>query len=104
MIKDRKTRVEEMAKILGHNHCYERRCDESCKVFRQKSCLGYDVAEELDKEGYRKASDVIDEFVEKITCRLNYDRDSELYDKTKISLIVNKIVEEMRQEVGSERL
>lgn len=51
------------------------------------------------RERLNKATDVIDEFMKKITCRLSYDRDSELYGKTKIVLMLNKIVAEMRQEV-----
>lgn len=56
----------------------------------------------LCKTGYRKATDVIDEFMEKITCRLSYDRDSELYGKTEIVLMLNKIADEMRKEMKND--
>ena len=57
------------------------------------------LAKQLEKARKETSTDVIDEFMKKITCRLSYDRDSELYGKTKIVLMFNKIVAEMRQEV-----
>ena len=57
------------------------------------------LAKQLEKARKETAIDVIDEFMKKITCRLSYDRDSELYGKTKIVLMLNKIVAEIRQEV-----
>ena len=93
-MKTEQEKIEEMAKdnctVVGV----------SCKECEHKKfCATIHYSEKFYNKGYRKASDVIDEFVKKIICRLSYDRDSELYGKTKIVLTLNKVASEMRQEV-----
>ena len=88
-MKTKQEQIEEMEnELLAHTPII----DIPFETFNEVAAAVYNM-------GYRKASDVIDEFVKKITCRLSYDRDSELYDKTIFVLMLNKIVAEMRQEM-----
>ena len=97
-MKTKQEQIDEMARCMGEKNFL---CADDCENCIQIPCKCKLVKQSklLYKAGYRKASDVIDEFVKKITCRLSYDRDSELYDKTIFVLMLNKIVAEMRQEM-----
>ena len=88
--------IEKMAQCMCTINDENYNC-RNCLV--NSPCIYLQCARKTYNRGYRKASDVIDEFVKKIICTLNYDRDSELYGKTKIVLTLNKIASEMRQEV-----
>lgn len=73
-MKSAEEQIAEMAKIgrqscdaLDYDsYCSTHTCNESCKIFRQQSCLEHDIAQKLYAAGYRKATDVIDEFVERL--------------------------------------
>lgn len=95
-MKNKQGQIEEMAKERNEIKDIMKLLDKCTSL--NPMCKA-EVATVVYGNNYRKASEVIDEFVEKIICRLSYDRDSELYDKTKVALILNKIAAEMRQEV-----
>lgn len=99
-MKTRQEQIEEMAKCMGEKNFL---CADDCENCIQIPCKCKLVKQSklLYKAGYRKASDVIDEFVKKLK-----ESDIAIYDEQlqKFNLFVsadkiNKLADEMRQEV-----
>ena len=75
------------------DHCLK------CYALQKYGCINFERAKELYKAGYRKASDVIDEFVE----RLKQDEESVKIGNEWKAVVrdvdIERIAAEMRQEV-----
>ena len=88
--------IEEMADALSYQCMQSKTCD-GCFA-RGRVCSDYKISEKLYKAGYRKARDVIDEFVERLKeeNEISFRR----YGKG-IGIIstIFRIADEMRQEV-----
>lgn len=88
-MKPKQEQIEEMAKVIQKIYI--------TKIFRNEYCLAQDIY----KAGYRKASDVIDEFVKRIKERtLHSCREIiNCYEVTRIETVIDDIANEMRKEV-----
>ena len=89
--------IEDVKKPLGCDYDY---CL-SCYTHARKSCMLRPQAEALYKAGYRKASDVIDEFVAKLKSKeapklLTWEYGEGYLDCIKI---IDELAAKMRQEV-----
>ena len=88
-MKNKKEQIEEMEKVIQKIYI--------TKISRNEYCLAQDIYE----AGYRKASDVIDEFVE----RLKQDEESVKIGNEWKAVVrdvdIERIVAEMRQEVDN---
>lgn len=114
---DKQKEIEEMAKITD---TAKKPCDCLCVsecikhhpncTFRNRnewSCIGNVRAESIYSAGYRKASDVIDDFVERVKERLeeftkqDYEDGVPYYhaDCEQIDNVIDDVADEMRQEV-----
>ena len=88
-MKTEQEQIEEMAKVIQKIYI--------TKISRNEYCLAQDIY----KAGYRKASDVVDEFVERVkeralqSCRKIIN----CYEVTRIETVIDDIADEMRQEV-----
>lgn len=93
MMKPKQEQIEEMAKIIcesyGTNYCKE-----FCGI---ATCSDPVIAQDIYNQGYRKASDVIDEFVERLKeeNEISFRR----YGKGIGISTIFRIADEMRQEV-----
>jgi hypothetical protein len=88
-MKPKQEQIDEMAKVIQKIYI--------TKISRNEYCLAQDIYE----AGYRKASDVIDEFVERLKAKespklLTWEYGEGYSDCIKIA---EQIVAEMRQEV-----
>ena len=88
-MKTEQEKIEEMAKVIQKIYI--------TKISRNEYCLAQDIY----KAGYRKASDVIDEFVEQIKERAlqSCHKIINCYEVTRIETVIDDIADEMRQEV-----
>lgn len=94
-MKTEQEKIEEMAKVIQKIYI--------TKISRNEYCLAQDIY----KAGYRKASDVIDEFVERVKERLeeftkqDYEDGVPYYhaDCEQIDNVIDDVADEMRQEV-----
>lgn len=92
-MKSEQEQTEEMAILLcgladtdNKNICGE------CKHRFGYECIKSNFyAEKLYKNGYRKANDIVDEYFNEIINKLEYYKESELFDSFSIRLIVNEI-------------
>lgn len=97
-MKNKKEQIEEMAKCMGEKNFL---CADDCENCIQIPCKCKLVKQSklLYKAGYRKASDVIDEFVE----RLKQDEESVKIGNEWKAVVrdvdIERIASEMRQEV-----
>ena len=88
-MKTEQEQIEEMAKVIQKIYI--------TKISRNEYCLAQDIYE----AGYRKANEVIDEFVERVkeralqSCRKIIN----CYEVTRIETVIDDIADEMRQEV-----
>lgn len=93
-MKTKQEKIEEMAKA---NKCNNKQtCKECIK------CFSYVHSEDLYSAGYRKASEVIDEFVERLKQKqFNKDLFNDWAGATYVVLVkdVDELAAEMRQEV-----
>ena len=91
-MKTEQEQIEEMAQVI--------------RTWKDTNDINYrfstHYANMLYKAGYRKASDVIDEFVERLKERaLHSCREIiNCYEVTRIETVLDDIADEMRQEVG----
>lgn len=105
-MKTKQEQIEEMAKFMHYKaHGKDKNCDnEKCEMCW---CSCKNDAELLYSAGYRKASDVIDEFVERVKERLeeftkqDYEDGVPYYhaDCEQIDNVIDDVADEMRQEV-----
>lgn len=103
-MKPEREQIREMADALSYQCMQSKTCDGCFE--RGRVCSDYKISEKLYKAGYRKADEVIDEFVGKLKKIMEY-KDFELDDGSKIYDIsvsdfwedIERIVAEMRQEV-----
>ena len=69
--------VIKMARLMVG--CKDRTCEDclsqSKKLFGDNKCALIEYAEVLDKAGYRKQSETVKEFAEKLTKAINYERE-----------------------------
>lgn len=94
-MKTEQQKIEEMAKVIQKIYI--------TKISRNEYCLAQDIY----KAGYRKASDVIDEFVKRFRDLLidkipkDYKENYEHYNYPidTIEMFILKVTDEMRQEV-----
>lgn len=94
-MKTEQEKIEEMAKVIQKIYI--------TKISRNEYCLAQDIY----KAGYRKASDVIDEFVARVKERLeeftkqDYEDGVPYYhaDCEQIDNVIDDVADEMRQEV-----
>lgn len=88
-MKTKQEQIDEMAKVIQKIYI--------TKISRNEYCLAQDIYE----AGYRKASEVIDEFVERIKERaLHSCREIiNCYEVTRLETVIDDIADEMRQEV-----
>ena len=94
---DKQRQIEEMAKILCPEWATEF-CADECN---DNTCANTFIAESLYEAGYRKADDVIDEFVERVKERALHSchKIINCYEVTRIETVIDDIADEMRQEV-----
>lgn len=99
-MKNKKEQIEEMAKCMGEKNFL---CADDCENCIQIPCKCKLVKQSklIYKAGYRKASDVIDEFVERIKERAlqSCHKIINCYEITRIETVIDDIAAEMRQEV-----
>ena len=91
-MKTEQEKIEEMAKVIQKIYV--------TKILRNESCLAQDIY----KAGYRKARDVIDEFVEKVLGKIQYEYENYPNAMTvgtyhQLRKEINELADEMRQEV-----
>ena len=101
-MKNKKEQIRKVADALSYECQQSKTCD-GCFA-RGRVCSDYKTAEKLYKAGYRKASDVIDEFVERIIQRVTENNTDEGYldesiDYTCLMDDIKELAAEMRQEV-----
>lgn len=93
-MKPKQEQIEEMSKkVCGNKDTFAKDLCSCCIAWND--CL--EQAQNLYKAGYRKASDVIEEFVERLKQKIYYE-----FEELIPSLVADKIdelAEEMRQEV-----
>lgn len=97
-MKTKQEKIEEMAKVIQKIYI--------TKISRNEYCLAQDIY----KEGYRKARDVIDEFVEMLKKRLeefakrDYEDSVPYYhaDCEQIDDVIEELVVKMRQEINND--
>ena len=98
-MKNKQEQIEEMAKdnctVVGV----------SCKERKQKKfCATIHYSEKFYNKGYRKASDVIDEFVKRLEKYIEsrndlWDEDRPEFDEEFVKFGIQIVADEMRQEV-----
>lgn len=100
-MKTKQEQIEEMAPYMCHV-CELNDGLHDCIHLGDKLCgLVYEATNRIYSAGYRKASEVIDEFVERIkeralqSCRKIIN----CYEVTRIETIIDELAAEMRQEV-----
>lgn len=88
-MKTEQEQIEEMAKVIQKIYI--------TKISRNEYCLAQDIYE----AGYRKANEVIDEFVERVKERALQScyKIINCYEVTRIETVIDDIADEMRQEV-----
>ena len=88
-MKTEQEQIEEMAKVIQKIYI--------TKISRNEYCLAQDIYE----AGYRKANEVIDEFVERVKERAlqSCHKIINCYEVTRIETVIDDIADEMRQEV-----
>ena len=88
-MKTEEEKIEEMAKVIQKIYI--------TKISRNEYCLAQDIYE----AGYRKANEVIDEFVERVKERAlqSCHKIINCYEVTRIETVIDDIADEMRQEV-----
>ena len=91
-MKTKQEQIDEMAKVIQKIYI--------TKISRNEYCLAQDIRE----AGYRKASDVIDEFVERVLAKIKYEYENYPNAMTvgtyhQLRKEINDIATEMRQEV-----
>lgn len=97
-MKTKQEQIEEMAKQM----CGA--IDNSCIHDCTPACGTREYAKRCFKAGYRKASDVIDEFVEKVLGKIQYEYENYPNAMTvgtyhQLRKEINELADEMRQEV-----
>ena len=102
-MKTKQEQIEEMAEYLVNlgellSLAY---AEEVCRGFdkRNKDSYYIEISEKLYSEGYRKASDVIDEFVERIKKDEESVKIGNEWEAVVRDIDIEKIADEMRQEV-----
>lgn len=98
-MKNKKEQIRKVADALSYECQQSKTCD-GCFA-RGRVCSDYKTAEKLYKAGYRKASDVIDEFVGRLKAKespklLTWEYGEGYSDCIKIA---EQIADEMRQAV-----
>lgn len=90
--------IEDVKKQLGCSYD----CCLSCYTYARKNCTLRPQAEALYAAGYRKASDVIDELVERVKERAlqSCHKIINCYEVTRIETVIDDIAVEMRREAG----
>ena len=104
-MKTDREQIRKVADALSYECQQSKTCD-GCFA-RGRVCSDYKTAEKLYKAGYRKATEVIDEFVERMKKRLeefakrDYEDSVPYYhaDCEQIDDLIDDIAEGMRQEV-----
>lgn len=102
-MKTKQEQIEEMAEHLVNlgdllSLAY---AEEVCRDFdkRNKDSYYIEISEKLFQQGYRKASDVIDEFVERIKKDEESVKIGNEWEAVVRDIDIEKIAAEMRQEV-----
>lgn len=102
-MKTKQEQIEEMAKCMGEKNFL---CADDCENCIQIPCKCKLVKQSklLYKAGYRKASEVIDEFVERVLAKIQYEYENYPNAMTvgtyhQLRKEVNEFAAEMRQEV-----
>lgn len=102
-MKTKQEQIEEMAEHLVNlgellSLAY---AEEVCRGFdkRNKDSYYIEISEKLFQQGYRKASDVIDEFVERIKKDEESVKIGNEWEAVVRDIDIEKIAAEMRQEV-----
>lgn len=91
-MKDKQEQIEEMARS---NKCNNKQTCEECV-----KCFSYIHSKELYDAGYRKASDVIDEFVKRVKeTALNVCKEVDCYERKRIETNIENIAGEMEREI-----
>lgn len=95
-MKTKQEQIKEMAQCM----CGAKDSD-ICQNCCSKACGIWKYAERAIAAGYRKASDMIDEFVERIKERAlqSCHKIINCYEITRIETVIDDIAAEMRQEV-----
>ena len=91
-MKTKQEQIEEMAKVIQKIYI--------TKISRNEYCLAQDICE----AGYRKASDVIDEFAEKVLEKIRYEYENYPNAMTvgkyyQLRKEINELADEMRKEL-----
>lgn len=93
-MKDKQEQIEEMAQAI----CGAKDSD-VCQNGCSKACGDWKYAERAYSAGYRKASDVIDEFVKRVKeTALNVCKDVDCYERKRIETNIENIAGEMERE------
>ena len=99
-MKTKQEQIEEIAKIICENYGTNY-CKEFCGI---ATCSDPVVAEDIYNQGYRKASEVIDEFVEKVLGKIRYEYENYPNAMTvgtyyQFRKEINELAAEMRKEL-----
>lgn len=95
-MKTEQEQIEEIAKIICENYGTNY-CKEFCGI---ETCSDPVVAQDIYNQGYRKATEVIDEFVERLKSKaLTNCKIVDCYEIKFIETKIDDIAAEMRQEV-----
>lgn len=103
-MKNKQEQIRKLADAISYECQQSKTCDNCFE--RGRVCSDYNTAEKLYSAGYRKASEVIDEFVERLKKMMGY-KDFELDDGSRVYNLsisyfweeINELAAEMRQEV-----
>lgn len=104
-MKTDREQIRKIADAISYQCQQSKMCDNCFE--RGRVCSDYKTAEKLYKAGYRKASDVVDEFVKRFRDLLidkvpkDYKENYEHYNYPidTIEMFILKVADEMRQEV-----
>nr|DAY59309.1 MAG TPA: hypothetical protein [Caudoviricetes sp.] len=91
-MKDKQEQIEKMAKAMYFNIvCGNKSCS---NCYEKDTCRDHNCATRLYNQSYRKASDVIDEFLDLITTNICPTSD---YEGVDVIHIIKELAAEMRQ-------
>lgn len=92
----RDKQIDEMAKIIVRENCMKEpcvNCNYGDYVIGEIDCIEYLIAENLYKAGYRKASDVIEEYRQKVNTKMG--KHTHLLGKEYVQRILREVKKEM---------
>lgn len=101
-MKTDREQIRKIADAISYECQQSKTCDNCFE--RGRICSDYKTAEKLYRLGYRKASEVINEFVEKVLGKIRYEYENYPNAMTvgtyyQLRKEINELADEMRQEV-----